>query len=181
MKMKTLGSVIVLFVATAALAQSTFHGNIARTGVYDTPGPKQLGGVKWKFTAGGPIVTSPAIADGVVYIGAMDGHLYAIDEQTGKEKWNFKSRMPIASSPAVSNGSLYFVSSAGSLAALDIATGKLKPSPTPMTCSHLRRPSRMARSPLAVETATSTPSTRKPACCSGSFPPKTWCTPHQRW
>jgi outer membrane protein assembly factor BamB len=103
-----------------------FHGNLAHTGVYDSPGPKQLGGVKWTFKAGGPIVTSPAVVDGVVYIGAMDGHMYAIDQQTGKEKWNFKSRMPIGSSPAIANGTLYFVSSAGSLAALDLATGKPK-------------------------------------------------------
>jgi outer membrane protein assembly factor BamB len=79
--------------------------------------------VKWTFKAAGPIVTSPAIADGVVYIGSMSGHLYAIDQQTGQEKWNFKSRMPIASSPAVADGTVYFVSSAGSLAAIDAATG----------------------------------------------------------
>jgi outer membrane protein assembly factor BamB len=109
-----------------ALSQATFHGNVARTGVYDATGPKKLAGIKWAFKAGGPIVTSPTIADGVVYIAAMDGHLYAIDQETGKEKWDFKSRMPIASSPAVADGMLYFVSSAGSLAALDLATGKPK-------------------------------------------------------
>jgi outer membrane protein assembly factor BamB len=80
--------------------------------------------VKWAFKAGGPIVTSPTILDGVVYIAALDGHLYAIDQETGKEKWNFKSRMPIASTPAVLGNTLYFVSSAGSLAALDIKTGQ---------------------------------------------------------
>lgn len=110
----------------SAGAQTTFHGNIARTGVYDSPGPQQFNGVKWAFKTGGPIVSSPAIADGVVYIGSMDGYLYAIDQTTGKEKWKYKSRMPIASSPAVASGILYFVSSAGGLAAIDVATGKLK-------------------------------------------------------
>lgn len=109
-----------------ATSQATFHGNVARTGVYESAGPKQLNGPKWIFKAGGPIVTSPAIANGVVYIGAMDGHLYAIDQETGKEKWNFKSRMPIASSPAVGANAVYFVSGAGSLAALDLQTGKPK-------------------------------------------------------
>ena len=71
-------------------------------------------------------MTSPAIAGGVVYIGSMSGHLYAIDQQTGKEKWNFKSRMPIASSAAVADGTVYFTSSAGSLAAIDAATGQPK-------------------------------------------------------
>ncbi|HEX9110128.1 MAG TPA: PQQ-binding-like beta-propeller repeat protein, partial [Terriglobales bacterium] len=86
-------AVLALFAAVATgFAQNTFHGNNAHSGVYESPGPKQLGGVKWAFKAGGPIVTSPAAADGVVYIGALDGHLYAIDQETGKEKWNFKSR-----------------------------------------------------------------------------------------
>ena len=83
--------------------------NSAHTGVYAAPGPRQLGGVKWTFKGGGPIVTSPAIAEGVVYIGAMDGHLYAIAQENGQEKWNFKSKMPIASSPAVAGGLVYFV------------------------------------------------------------------------
>lgn len=116
---------IVLY-AISGLGQSTFHGNAARTGVYSSAGPIQLKGVKWTFKAGGAIVASPAISDGVVYTASMDGHLYAIDQETGKEKWNFKSRMPIASSPAVNNGTVYFVSSAGSLAAIDAANGKAK-------------------------------------------------------
>jgi outer membrane protein assembly factor BamB len=119
-------ALILLIAVASSFAQNTFHGNNAHSGVYESAGPKQLGGVKWAFKAGGPIVASPAIADGVVYIGAMDGHLYALDQETGKEKWNFKSRMPIASSPAVTADALYFVSSAGSLAALDLKTGQPK-------------------------------------------------------
>jgi eukaryotic-like serine/threonine-protein kinase len=66
-----------LLVGTSGLvsAQGTFHGNVARTGVYDSTGPKQFGGVKWTFKTGGPIVASPAIADGVVYIASIDTNL----------------------------------------------------------------------------------------------------------
>jgi outer membrane protein assembly factor BamB len=109
----TLTLCVFLPCAAPALAQSTFHGDVARTGVYASPGPRQFGGVKWAFKAAGPIVTSPAIADGVVYIGSMSGHLYAIDQETGKEKWNFKSRMPIASSPALGGGVVLVVSWGG--------------------------------------------------------------------
>ena len=108
------------------LAQATFHGNVARTGVYESAGPKQAAAVKWKFKTGGPIVASPAIAEGVVYIPSLDTNLYAVDQETGKEKWKYKSSMPIASTPAVAGGLLYFVSSAGALGAVDIATGKIK-------------------------------------------------------
>jgi outer membrane protein assembly factor BamB len=117
---------VLLACAQSGIAQTTFHGNNARTGVYDSPGPKQFNGVKWSFKTGGPIVSSPAIADGVVYIASWDGYLYAIDQETGKEKWKYKSRMPIASSPAVAGGTVYFVSSAGALGAVDAATGKIK-------------------------------------------------------
>jgi len=117
---------IVVLASQLSVAQSTFHGNLARTGVYDSAGPTKFGGVKWTFKTGGPIVASPAVADGVVYIPSADSYLYAIDQETGKEKWKYKSRMPIASSPAIAGGVLYFVSSAGSLGALDIATGKIK-------------------------------------------------------
>jgi outer membrane protein assembly factor BamB len=116
----------LLLCAANLFGQATFHGNVARTGVYESAGPTQFKGVKWLFKTGGAIVSSPVIADGIVYITSTDGHVFAIDQETGKEKWNFKSRMPIASTPAVSSGTLYFVSSAGSLAALDTATGKPK-------------------------------------------------------
>ena len=67
-------AVLALFAAVAtAFAQNTFHGNNARTGVYDSPGPKRLGGVKWVFKAGGPIVTSPAIADGKLLLRGRKG------------------------------------------------------------------------------------------------------------
>jgi outer membrane protein assembly factor BamB len=115
---------ILVSFGSAALAEPTFHGNVARTGVYDGAGPTHTPAVKWTFKAAGPIVTSPAIVDGVVYIASLSGHLYAIDRETGKEKWNFKSRMPIASSPAVADGAVYFVSSAGSLAAIDASNGQ---------------------------------------------------------
>ena len=78
--MKRLSPLVLLAaVSSTALAQATFHGNIARTGVYEGGGPTQAPGVKWTFKAAGPIVTSPAIADGVVYIASLSGHLYAID------------------------------------------------------------------------------------------------------
>ncbi|HEY7640233.1 MAG TPA: PQQ-binding-like beta-propeller repeat protein [Steroidobacteraceae bacterium] len=82
--------------------------------------------MKWAFKSEGPIVTSPTVSGGVVYIASLSGQLLAIDQETGKEKWNFKSRMPIASSPAVADGVVYFVSSTGSLAAIDAGTGQPK-------------------------------------------------------
>src|SRR2546423_14577454 len=91
--------VLLLVSAQSAMAQATFHGNNARTGVYDSPGPTNLNGVKWAFKTGGPIVASPAISDGGVYIPTMDTNPHANDQETGKEKRKNKCRMPIAPSP----------------------------------------------------------------------------------
>ena len=97
---------LVLFSITAQIvtAQTTFHGNNARTGVYQSPGPKTLKGVKWQFKTGGTIVSSPAVVNGVVYIGSSDGALYAVDQKSGQQKWKTGTRGPVASSPAVAEG-----------------------------------------------------------------------------
>jgi outer membrane protein assembly factor BamB len=53
-------------------------------------------------------LSSPIIADGVVYIGSDDGHLYAVDRQTGQELWRFETGGNIISTPAVSEGVVFF-------------------------------------------------------------------------
>src|ERR1051325_3149387 len=98
--------VLLLLAVPTAMAQSTFHGDAARTGVYPAAGPQQLNGTKWTFKTDGPIIGSPAIANGVVYNGSTDGNMYALDQETGKQKWKFKTfaSRQITSSPASANG-----------------------------------------------------------------------------
>ena len=120
-------SILILLVNVhLALAQATFHGNIARTGAYESPGPQQLKGVKWKFKTDGHIFSSPAIADGVVFVGSADTYLYAIEQQTGQQKWKFKTGGAVSSSPAVANGKVFFGSFDGIFYALAADTGAVK-------------------------------------------------------
>ena len=126
MKNSMLAFLILTAFAQFAAAQATFHGNNARTGVYESPGPKKLGGVKWAFKTDGPISSSPAIVAGTVFIGSADNHLYAVDQQTGQQKWKFKTEGPIASSPAVENGLVYFSSNDGVFYALATDSGNVK-------------------------------------------------------
>lgn len=118
------GGILAASVVAPALAQATFHGNVARTGTYAGAGPLREPHTQWAFRASGPIVASPAIAGDTVYVASLGGHLYAIDRASGREKWQFKSRAPIASSPAVDGDTVYFVSSTGALAALDATNGQ---------------------------------------------------------
>ena len=86
MKTKRMIRIFVLFVLTSALVQSistafaepTFHGDAARTGVYETIGPLQIKGAQWTFKTDGPIIGSPAIANATIYFGSTDGNLYAV-------------------------------------------------------------------------------------------------------
>ena len=85
--MKNLVVFFVFVFGQIVFAQTTFHGNNARTGVFDSAGPKQFGAVKWTFKTEGAIIASPAIADGTVFIGSSDNGFYALDQETGKQKW----------------------------------------------------------------------------------------------
>ncbi len=39
---------------------------------------------KWLYPTGGAVVSSPAVANGIVYVGSNDGSLYALNTGTGK-------------------------------------------------------------------------------------------------
>ncbi|HKW90172.1 MAG TPA: PQQ-binding-like beta-propeller repeat protein [Candidatus Acidoferrales bacterium] len=103
-----------------------FRGNPAHTGVYNAAGAPQFHGVKWKFNAGGELYSSPAVADGMIFIGSTNGNLYAVDRETGIQKWKFTTKGRIVSSPAVAAGVVYFVSYDSNLYAVEEFTGHQK-------------------------------------------------------
>ena len=118
-------SATVAMAATPALATgaATFRGDLAHTGVYSGPPVADRPALKWKFHTQGRIIASPAVVDGVAYVGSTDGYLYAVDAATGAQKWKFKTGARIVSSAAVSAGKVFFESYDGALYALDAATG----------------------------------------------------------
>jgi outer membrane protein assembly factor BamB len=103
-----------------------FRGDLNHTGVYTAAGVPKLNGVKWKFHTNGYVISSPAVANGVVYVGSTDGNLYAIELGTGTQKWKFKTEARVASSPALEGGTVYFGSYDGKFYAVDAASGQLK-------------------------------------------------------
>jgi outer membrane protein assembly factor BamB len=72
------------------------------------------------------IQSSPAVSGGVVYVGARDGFLYAIDATTGALRWRVDHHISwINSSPAVDRGVVFAGSSdAHFLQAVDATSGK---------------------------------------------------------
>lgn len=118
---------LLLFsIANATLGNwKSFRGNPQLTGVADSllPDNPQL---LWTFQAGDMIESTAAIVDGTVYIGALDGILYAIDARTGEKRWTYQANGSIKASPAIHNGIVYFGDGDGMFHAVDISTRKMK-------------------------------------------------------
>ena len=66
---------------------------------------------------------SPAVVNGTVYFGSVDGNVYALNTKTGSERWSFETGDRVRSSPAVVNGTVYVGSYDHNVYALDAATG----------------------------------------------------------
>jgi outer membrane protein assembly factor BamB len=80
--MKPLLALFVVLGATAAFAEADpwpcFRGNPQRSGLSAAAGPTR-GTVAWRFAAGAPIRSSPAIGgNGTIYVGSDAGKLYAL-------------------------------------------------------------------------------------------------------
>ena len=86
----------------------------------------QTGKEIWKVSHGTSwIITSPAVHDGVVYVGSSDARFeQAIDLRTGKEIWKTNSIQAVWSSPAITENHVCFGDFSGTLFSLDRKTGK---------------------------------------------------------
>jgi len=63
------------------------------------------------------VETSPVLAGNVVYVGASDGTVYAIDPATGKKLWRHELGAPVFSSPAISGNTLVVTDFGGNVSA----------------------------------------------------------------
>lgn len=78
----------------------------------------------WTVTTGDVIRSSPAVANGVVYVGSDDHKLYAFQAASGQPLWSASTNGPIYSSPAVANGVVYVGSADAKLYAYQADTGQ---------------------------------------------------------
>jgi outer membrane protein assembly factor BamB len=69
-------------------------------------------------------MSSPAVANGVVYIGSGDQHVYALDAATGHLRWSFATGDVVHASPAVANGAVIIGSFDRNVYSLDAQTGR---------------------------------------------------------
>lgn len=80
----------------------------------------------WGHESGDDYASSPAIAGTRLFIGGIDGNLYALDARSGAVIWRLRTGGRIWSSPAVAGDAVYVGSLDGKLYKADAANGALR-------------------------------------------------------
>jgi len=101
-----------------------FRHDLTRSGSAETSGILPQGVLKWVFSTGAPVHSSPAVVEGSVYIGSQDYKLYALDAESGAKRWEYETGSWVESSPAIVKGVVYVGSNDGKLYALDAGSGE---------------------------------------------------------
>ncbi|HYF64111.1 MAG TPA: PQQ-binding-like beta-propeller repeat protein [Herpetosiphonaceae bacterium] len=79
--------------------------------------------VVWKFRCEDEVRSSPAVQNGMLYIGCYDTNLYALDTKRGEFRWKKATEGGISSSPAVWNDIVVIGSEDSNVYAFDTRTG----------------------------------------------------------
>jgi outer membrane protein assembly factor BamB len=101
-----------------------------------TPNGHEIG-----YNPAAAVTSAPAIANGIVYVGAGNGQLDAIDASTGTGLWSARTNNTIYSSPAVSDGMVFVGSYDGRVYAYALEGGAAavyhrNPTPPSFTALH---------------------------------------------
>jgi outer membrane protein assembly factor BamB len=70
------------------------------------------------------VTSSPAVADGIVFVGSNDTQVYALDATTGTRIWNYTTGGNVTSSPATAYGMVFVGSNDAKVYALNATTGE---------------------------------------------------------
>ena len=100
-----------------------YRGGPLHNGILPGPPPETNPRLAWRFDTGGEVYSSPAIANGIIYVASKSGFLFAIDARNGTELWRATvSDYVTRSSPAVVDGTVY-IGGGFVFLALDARTG----------------------------------------------------------
>ena len=103
----------------------SFRGNPQLTGVATGELPENLELI-WAFEAEDGVESTAAIAAGTVYVGSLDGYLYAIDLENGQLRWKYQASGEVKSSPTVFSNVVYFGDGMGVFHAVETQTGEAR-------------------------------------------------------
>jgi outer membrane protein assembly factor BamB len=100
-----------------------FQRDPAHTGFSADVQSVPRGVLKWRLDTERQLFASPAVADGVVYIGTGDKRLLALDGQSGDVIWEVPVGDAVHSTPAVAGDLVFFGLQDGRVVALDKTSG----------------------------------------------------------
>jgi hypothetical protein len=126
-----------------------FHHDLAHTGYSSSTGPLTNESL-WSFPTDNSLeYLSPAVVNGVVYVGSDDDSVYALNATTGSKIWSYVTGGAVESSPAVVNGVVYIGSDDNNV----YAFGSIEvPQPSPPLPSPSPSPSPSASSKPSTST-----------------------------
>jgi outer membrane protein assembly factor BamB len=117
---------VVWFFACFAADWPTFRGDQCRSGYYPDPVGVPAGKPAWKISLGAcEIVSSPVVKDNLLYIGARDSSVYAIDCATGVVRWKVKTKGWVDASALVDGNRVIIGSRDSTIYMLDRLSGNV--------------------------------------------------------
>ena len=153
---------LLLVTTAAADTYNTFRGNPQLTGVASSNLAPPLT-LRWAYSTQDAIESTAAIHEGTVYVGSLDGQLYALDLHTGALVWQYQADDEIKSSPTIADSTIYFGDEAGTFHAVAIQKRSAPLGLSPPTPASSLRPT----TPTVVSTSAATTST----CTASTQPP----------
>jgi outer membrane protein assembly factor BamB len=130
---KTYGSAVMLRSSPAVVGNTVYIGSVdGNLYALDANG----GGILWKFTTQGPIICSPTVADGAVYVTAEEpaaGALYKVDADSGTQVWKrqleyqqqFTGGTDMGGTATVANGMVFCSTNLRNYFGVNAATGDI--------------------------------------------------------
>ena len=109
--------------ATNSDEWTMFHHDLNHSGYTTSSDQANLAKPLWNYSTGAPVVSSPAVVDGCVFVGSKDGQIYCLNSSNGQRIWSFPTVGEVDSSPAIYNGCVYVGSNDGWLYCINVATG----------------------------------------------------------
>ena len=98
------------------------HGMDGQVWVLD----RSSGHLRWHYSVGSPVESSPIVRHGIDYFGSWNGNVYALDLRRHRVRWVFHGGYKITSSAALAGRTLFIGDYDGRILALSARTGRLR-------------------------------------------------------
>ncbi|MFH2070878.1 MAG: PQQ-binding-like beta-propeller repeat protein [Elusimicrobiota bacterium] len=112
-----LWAILICFVSvdfTSAASWKAFRRGAGREGfINEQAYPYAANPPGWNYNVFSPVLSSPAVKDGVIYFGSRDGSVWALNALTGEVLWQYSTSGWVDSTPVVGDSFVYVLSRDG--------------------------------------------------------------------